>query len=124
MSIVFQMDKRTGIKYAYENEAYWDKEKKQSRSKRTLIGKVDPETGEIIPTRPYHKKAEEAVASIVKPGPVPIAVTNRRFFGATTPWTAARCLSWRGGSIAMNISISRNRGGTPMTMNGSAENTA
>lgn len=83
MSIVFQMDKRTGIKYAYENEAYWDKEKKQSRSKRTLIGKVDPETGEIIPTRPYRKKALEAAVSTVKPGPVPVTVTNRRFFGAT-----------------------------------------
>lgn len=83
MSIVFQMDKRTGIKYAYENEAYWDKEKKQSRSKRTLIGKVDPETGEIIPTRPYRKKAEEAPVSAVKPGPVPVTVMNRRFFGAT-----------------------------------------
>lgn len=27
MSIVFQIDKRTGIKYDYENEAYWEKEK-------------------------------------------------------------------------------------------------
>lgn len=86
MSIVFQMDKRTGIKYAYENEAYWDKEKKQSRSKRTLIGKVDPETGEIIPTRPYRKKALEAAVSTVKPGPVPVTVTNRRFFGRPTFW--------------------------------------
>ena len=46
MSIVYQTDKRSGITYAYESKAYWDSEKKQSRSKRTLIGRVDPETGE------------------------------------------------------------------------------
>ena len=56
MGIVFQTDKRSGITYAYENKAYWDKEKKQSRSKRTLIGRVDPETGKIIPTDGRCKK--------------------------------------------------------------------
>ena len=50
MGIVYQKDKRTGITYAYESKAFWDKEKKQSRAKRRLIGRVDPETGEIIPT--------------------------------------------------------------------------
>jgi len=50
MSIVYQTDKRSGITYAYESKAYWDKEKKQSRSKRTLIGRVNPETGEITKT--------------------------------------------------------------------------
>ena len=49
-SIVYQTDKRSGITYAYESKAYWDSEKKQSRSKRTLIGRVDPETGEIRKT--------------------------------------------------------------------------
>ncbi|MCD7861909.1 MAG: hypothetical protein LUG25_08505 [Oscillospiraceae bacterium] len=47
MSIVYQKDKRSGTTYAYESKAYWDKEKKQSRSKGTLIGRVDPKTGEI-----------------------------------------------------------------------------
>ena len=50
-SIVYQTDKKTGIKYAYESTSYWDKEKKQPRSKRKYIGKVDSETGEIIPCR-------------------------------------------------------------------------
>ena len=49
-SIIYQTDKRIGVTYAYESTAYWDKEKKQSRAKRTLIGKVDPETGQIVPT--------------------------------------------------------------------------
>ena len=46
--------------YVYESLSYWDKEKKQSRSKRKLIGKVDPETGEIVPTgRPGRKNIED-----------------------------------------------------------------
>ena len=56
MSIVYQTDKRSGITYVYESKAYWDKEKKQSRSKRTLIGRVDPETGEILKTDGRCKK--------------------------------------------------------------------
>jgi len=57
MGIIYQTDKRVGITYAYENKAYWDKEKKQSRSKRTLIGRVDPDTGDIIPTDGKRKKS-------------------------------------------------------------------
>lgn len=44
-------NKKSGITYVYESESYWDKEKKQPRNKRKLIGKIDPETGEIVPTR-------------------------------------------------------------------------
>ena len=50
MSIIKQKDKRTGITYVYESKSYWDKEKRQPRSNRTLIGKLDEETGEIVPT--------------------------------------------------------------------------
>ncbi len=50
MGIVYQKDKRTGITYAYESKSVWIKELKQSRATRRLIGKVDPETGEIVPT--------------------------------------------------------------------------
>lgn len=50
MSIVYNTDKRSGITYAYESKSYWDKDKKQARPKRTLIGRVDPETGEIVET--------------------------------------------------------------------------
>ena len=54
-AIINQFDKRSGITYAYESISYWDKKKKQSRCKRTLIGRVDKETGEIIPTRKRSK---------------------------------------------------------------------
>lgn len=59
MGIIKQFDKRTEITYVYESKAYWDKEKHQSRAKRTLIGKIDPETGEMIPTDGRHRKTEE-----------------------------------------------------------------
>ncbi len=51
MSLVKLTNKKTGITYVYESESYWDKEKKQPRNKRKLIGKIDPQTGEIVPTR-------------------------------------------------------------------------
>ncbi len=60
MSIVTQTDKRTGITYAYDTTYYWDKEKQQSRSKRVCVGKVDPETGDIVPTRGRAKKGSKS----------------------------------------------------------------
>lgn len=62
MAIIKQYDKRSGITYAYESISYWDKEKKQSRSKRKLIGRIDPETGEIIPTDGRGKKGKKEKA--------------------------------------------------------------
>ena len=56
MAIIYQRDKRSGITYAYESLSYWDKEKKMSRAKRTLIGRVDPNTGEIVATDGRCKK--------------------------------------------------------------------
>jgi hypothetical protein len=50
MAIIHQHDKRSGITYAYESHSYWDKDKKMTRAKRTLIGRVDPVSGEIVPT--------------------------------------------------------------------------
>lgn len=52
MAITYNKDSRSGktVTYAYETTYVWDKERKQSRSKRTLIGRVDEETGKIVPT--------------------------------------------------------------------------
>src|SRR5690554_107707 len=79
-AIVFQTDKRSGITYAYRSVSYWDKDKQQSRAKRTLIGRVDKETGEIIPTDGRGRKRKD---SAVKDGPVLAAQTSRFFYGAT-----------------------------------------
>ena len=82
MGTVLQHDKRSGITYAYHSEAYWDPEKKQARSKRTLIGRQDPHTGQIVPTDGRMRKSRLAKEAI-KPGPVPVSETARKFFGAT-----------------------------------------
>ncbi|HQE49807.1 MAG TPA: IS1634 family transposase [Fervidobacterium sp.] len=81
-AIVHQKDKRSGITYAYESVSHWDKEKKQSRSKRTLIGRVDELTGEIVPTdgRGRRRKSHN---TLKKRGPIPSESVKRRFYGAT-----------------------------------------
>ena len=61
VSIVYQMDKRSGITYTYESKAIWDKEKKQSRAKRKLIGRVAPETKEIVPADGRERKLQRAL---------------------------------------------------------------
>ena len=58
MAIIKQYHKDTDTTYVYESTSYWDEEKKQSRSKRRVIGKLDPETGEIVPTGRRGRKAK------------------------------------------------------------------
>ena len=87
-SIIKSLDKRSGITYVYESTAYWDKKKGQSRAHRVLIGKIDPATGEMIPTdgrgnrRKERLKAEKEMPA-PKTGPVPAIRTERTFYGAT-----------------------------------------
>jgi len=78
-AIVYQLDKRSGITYAYESVSFWDKEKKQSRAKRTLIGRVDKDTNEIVPTDGRCKKDKKKKESISKP----IELSSRKYYGAT-----------------------------------------
>ena len=56
MSIVLQRDSRTNITYAYHNVVTWVKDEKRSQQKRTLIGRISTETGEIIPTNGNRRK--------------------------------------------------------------------
>ena len=65
MAIVKQYHKDTDTTYVYESISYWDEEKKQSRSKRRVIGKLDPETGEIIPTGKRGRKPKDAASAPV-----------------------------------------------------------
>ena len=82
MAIVKQLDRRSGITYAYESKSFWDKGKKQSRSKRTLIGKVDPDTGEIVPTDNRNKGKSLPSDKGPQRGRVPANRTRRLFYGA------------------------------------------
>lgn len=56
MAIIKQYDKRSGITYIYEATYWRDPESGQSRSKRHLIGRLDTETGEIVPTDGRNRK--------------------------------------------------------------------
>jgi hypothetical protein len=60
---VNHLNTKTGVTYVYESVSHWDKEKQQSRSKQVCIGKIDPVTGEVIPSR--RLQAEPLTASVV-----------------------------------------------------------
>lgn len=83
MAIITQTDKRSGITYAYETTYYWDKEKQQSRAKRTCVGKIDPQTGKIVPTRGRAKKKAEPTVKPTKRGITPYTESKHLYYGAT-----------------------------------------
>ena len=72
MVIIKQTNKKTGITYVIDSESYWDKEKQQPRSRRKIIGKIDPITGEVVPTN-RHQKRNTGVA---EPAPVSASVST------------------------------------------------
>src|SRR6185437_8147328 len=45
------LNKKTGITYVYESISYWDKAKKQPRTKQVCIGKLDKDSGGFIPSK-------------------------------------------------------------------------
>lgn len=81
-TIVYQTDKRSGITYAYQSTSFWDKEKKQSRARRTLIGRYDNETGKIVPTDGRNKKKAKEKEAETR-GKTVINSAHRSFYGAT-----------------------------------------
>ena len=84
MAMIKQLDKRSGITYVYESTSYWDRDKKQPRSKRTLIGRLDPDSGEVVPTDGRGKRRSiKNLDPPAKRGTVPVTQTERLFFGAT-----------------------------------------
>ena len=62
-SITYHRDKKSGRTYVYRVESYWDKEKKAPRNKQICLGRLDQETGNVIPSKRQHKVAERAVAT-------------------------------------------------------------
>ena len=59
MTLLKVLNKKRNITYVYESQSKWDSEKKQSKSTRKLIGKIDPKTGEIIQTGPRGRKKSQ-----------------------------------------------------------------
>ena len=66
MAIIKMYDKRRGVTYVYESQSYWDKEAGQPRSRRKLLGRLDPATGETVPTgrRGRPRKAPSSASSL------------------------------------------------------------
>lgn len=78
------VNKRTGVTYVYESVSFWDKTKKQPRNKQVCVGKLDPATGEFIPSKrlapaqaAVRDPAVTASAEIVGPSIVLDAITER-----------------------------------------------
>lgn len=81
---VYQTNKKTGTTYVYEAISFWDKEKKQPRNKQVCVGKLDPCTGDFIPSKRSVSEPEvlkdpavTASAEIVGPFIVLDAISNR-----------------------------------------------
>lgn len=48
---VYQTNKKNGVTYAYDVVSVWHKELGQSRNKQVCVGKLDPVTGEFVPSK-------------------------------------------------------------------------
>ena len=48
---VRQTNKKNGVTYVYDVVSVWHKELGQSRNKQVCVGKLDPVTGEFIPSK-------------------------------------------------------------------------
>ncbi len=51
MSLVYLKNKKNGVTYVYECQSFWNKEKKKPDSIRSCIGKLHPDTKELIPSK-------------------------------------------------------------------------
>lgn len=84
MAILKVYNKKRDITYVYDSYSYWDKEKQQPRSKRKLIGKVDPVTGEIVPTGKHggrKRKTEETYREMYKKCSAELKICKARLDG-------------------------------------------
>jgi transposase len=55
--------KANGAAYVYSVESYWDKDKKAPRNKQVCLGRLNEETGEIIPSKKMARIAKGAESS-------------------------------------------------------------
>lgn len=60
MSIVKSYSKANDTTYVYEQDMKWNPVTKRPEGTRKLIGKIDPVTGEIVPTGKKGRKKKEA----------------------------------------------------------------
>ena len=55
--------KPNGAAYLYTVENYWDKDKKQPRNRQVCLGRINEETGEVVPSDRKHRTEVRAAAS-------------------------------------------------------------
>lgn len=63
MTIVRYTNKKTGTVTLYESTSHYDPKTKQSRPIRKYLGRLDPETGELIPSTKRKKAGGNAAGS-------------------------------------------------------------
>ena len=62
--LVYHRKKDSGTTYVYEVvDEYWDKAKKQMRSKQVCLGKLDSNTGELIPSKKDRQQSQTAMTA-------------------------------------------------------------
>jgi len=62
-SLTYHHNKKTGVTYVYSVRSYWDKEKKRPANKQVCLGKLDKDTGEIIPSKRSKGVAKRAASA-------------------------------------------------------------
>ena len=55
--------KSNGAAYLYAVKSYWDKEKKQARNKQVCLGRLNEETGEVMPSSRRQRTEKRAAAA-------------------------------------------------------------
>jgi hypothetical protein len=55
--------KSNGAAYLYAVESYWDKDKKQARNKQVCLGRIDDETGEVMPSGRKQRTVKRAAVA-------------------------------------------------------------
>jgi len=80
----YRTNKKNGVTYVYEAASFWDKEKNQPRNKQVCVGKLGPDTGDLIPSKRFSSGQEAqrdptvtASAAIVGPAIVLDTITKR-----------------------------------------------
>lgn len=67
MAIVQCHNRKSGITYVYDSICFFDDQQGKYRYKRKLLGKIDPETGEMVPTGKrggYHPRKDKIAEPI------------------------------------------------------------
>lgn len=61
MAILYQYNKANGVTYVYDAQSYYVPSLHQSRKKKRLIGKLDPASGEVVPTGPRGRPRKKPI---------------------------------------------------------------